>query len=287
VPGTTTDVLTERYGPFWLVDTPGFDEIAGSQHAEAASRALDQAAAAVLVLDASAGVRQSDANLYNELRALGVPTVVALNKIDLIKRDVATVVADAEAKMRVPVVPISAKEGTNVAEDLIPALIDAHPVMAVTIGHALPQYRSKAARKVIRQSSAMALLIGLEPIPLLSIPLLIGVQLRMTLRLAAIYGEEMSAARARELITSIAGGLLIRYVWIELAKLLPIAGWIVAAIVAVTGTVALGNVVTAFFEAKDKLSEGELRSLYKRIRWKRKKPEQLTEQTGDGPIQAS
>ncbi|MGF1506481.1 MAG: GTP-binding protein [Anaerolineae bacterium] len=270
VPGTTKEALTERFGPFWLVDTPGFGEVDGLNRAEAANRALDGAATAVLVLDAAAGIRDSDARLHGELRALGIPTVVVLNKIDLLQGDVETIVRDAENKKRVPIIPISAKKGTHVAERLIPALIDSHPGMAVTIGRALPAYRKRAASRVIRQSAFMALLVGLEPIPILSIPLMIGVQMRMMLRLATIYGQTMTAARARDLISSIAGGVFIRYAGIELAKFFPGIGWIIAAVVAVTGTVTLGNVAVRFFELAGNIEAGTLRSMFKRQRWSRK-----------------
>ena len=151
VPGTTTELLAQRFGPFWLVDTPGFDEIAGDPRVASANRAIDGSEVAILVLDAAAGVRQSDADLYRDLRMRGLPTVVVLNKIDLIKKDIKAAVRDAEMKLGVPIIPISAKAGTNVAEKLIPAIIESHPRMAVTVGRALPRFRRVAGRRVIRE----------------------------------------------------------------------------------------------------------------------------------------
>src|SRR5574341_2678185 len=54
VPGTTRRVIGERFGPFWLVDTPGMGEVSGQDQADAALSALDHAAVVVLVLDCSA-----------------------------------------------------------------------------------------------------------------------------------------------------------------------------------------------------------------------------------------
>jgi len=277
VPGTTKQAIAEDFGPFRLVDTPGFGEVAGHDRAAVAQQAVNQAEAAILVLDASAGVRQPDADLYQRLRAGGLSVVVALNKIDLVPRkDLPAIVADAEAKLRVPVVPISAKNGTGVAKRLIPALIDCHPHMAVTVGRALPRYRKLASRRIIRESAALAALIGFEPLPGLSIPVLIAVQVRMLLRLAAIHGDQLTAARARELISAIAGGLAIRYGAQELAKLVPVAGWLVAGAAAATGTAALGNAALLFFENRGRLTPEELRALYRRLRWRtRRKQEQL------------
>jgi small GTP-binding protein len=278
VPGTTRDLVSEQFGPFWLIDTPGVGEIAGGANTAKALQALDRADVVLLILDASAGVRQADLDLYETARGAGLAVVVVLNKIDLIKRDLKAVIGDAEHQLGVPVIAISAKKGTNVAHDLIPAIIDAHPRMAVTVGRALPRFRKLAARRTIRDSSMMAAVVGAEPIPGVDIPLLIAVQVRMLLRLAMIYGEDMSAARARELMGAIAGGIAIRYGAQELAKIIPGPGWLIAGAVAATGTAALGNATIAFLEQQ--LSPAQLRNLYKRIRWRRKQTDRQPPEDG-------
>lgn len=276
VPGTTTDLVEERFGPFWLVDTPGLDEAFGSERARKALAALDHADVVLLVLDAAAGVRHSDVRLYQEMRALGLPVIAVLNKIDLIGRDLKAVQRHAEEQLGAPIIPISAKKGTNIAAQLIPAIIDAHPRMAVTIGRALPRFRALAVRRVVRESALLAALVGAEPVPGLDIPLLIAVQVRLLLRLAAIYGQDMSAARARELLGAIAGGVAIRYGAQELAKVIPGPGWLIAGLAAATGTTALGHAAAAFFEQK--VSPQQLRAFYRRIRWRRRKQAALVEE---------
>ena len=272
VPGTTREVISEQFGPFWLVDTPGMGEVAGSQTTATALGAIQNASVAVLVLDASAGVRQSDADLYSQVQGMGIPVVIALNKIDLIEHDFRRVISDVEVKLRTPVIPISAKKGTGLADKLLPAIIEAHPRMAVTIGRALPRYRQIAARRVIRESAWVAAVMAAEPIPVLEIPFLIGVQVRMLLRLAAIYGQMMGVARARELLSAIAGGMAIRYATQELAKLIPGPGWLIAGATAWTGTTALGSAAVAFFQSSGKLTTTELRDLYRRFRKKGSAP---------------
>ncbi len=271
VPGTTTDLLTEEFGPFLLVDTPGFEEVAGRDNAAIARSALSQADSVVLVLDASAGVRQSDQELLQRIKLHGVPVIVVLNKIDLLGKERERVVRDIERKLQIPVIPISAKKGTNVGKKLLPAIIDSNSKMAVAIGRALPNYRKYSSRRVIRESSIIAAIVSFEPIPGLAIPLLIGVQVRMLLRLSIIYGADMNAKRARELLGATAGGVAIRYAAQELAKFIPVAGWVVASIVGLTGTTALGRVGVVFFETGQKLKGKDLRRMYKNIRWKRKK----------------
>src|SRR6202008_3499503 len=94
------------------------------------------------------------------------PVLVALNKIDLIKRDLGAVLRDLEFKLNnVKVVPISAKTGEGVADKIMPAIIDAYPGLAVTIGRALPAYRQQAAQKLIKGAAFWSGVWGLVPIP--------------------------------------------------------------------------------------------------------------------------
>ncbi len=89
-PGVTRDrkeLVTEWNGRrFTLVDTGGMDEldadpIAGSIR-EQARAALGDAQAAVLVVDARAGLRPGDEEMADLLRRSRLPVVVAANKID-------------------------------------------------------------------------------------------------------------------------------------------------------------------------------------------------------------
>ena len=72
VQGTTQAPVSEHFGPFTLVDTPGFGEVAGGDRSKIAQTEISQEQLALLLLDAGAGVRQADFNLYNEIRALDV-----------------------------------------------------------------------------------------------------------------------------------------------------------------------------------------------------------------------
>jgi small GTP-binding protein len=266
VPGTTKEVVAQRLGPFTIMDTPGFGEVGGVERGDMALEALRASDVAVLLFDAAAGLRKEDFNLYQRLRSEKRPIVVALNKIDLIEKDLKLVLNDAQAKLGVSVVPISAKKGTNVASVLLPRLIDIRPGLAVALGRELPFYRRKMARSVIRNTSLLNLLIGMEPIPLLDIPLLLASQVRLTLRIATIYGESMGPGRAKELITTIGGGVLLRYATQEAAKFLPGPGWIISGSIAAAGTWAMGQVAVAYFESRKRISADQMRELYGRLR---------------------
>ena len=266
VPGTTKEVVAQRLGPFTIMDTPGFGEVGGVERGDLALEALRASDVAVLLFDAAAGLRKEDYDLYQRLRSEKRPIVVALNKIDLIEKDLKLVLNDAQAKLGVSVVPISAQKGTNVASVLLPRIIDMRPGLAVALGRELPFYRRKMARSVIRNSSLLNLLIGMEPIPLLDIPLLLASQVRLTLRIATIYGESMGPGRARELITTIGGGVLLRYATQQAVKFLPGPGWIISGSIAGAGTWAMGQVAVAYFESRKRISADQMRALYGRLR---------------------
>jgi small GTP-binding protein len=265
VPGTTKGLVKEDIGPFLLVDTPGFGEVGGVDRASLARSAAEEADLAVLVLDGAAGLHQSDHDLYTSLQAARVPLVVALNKIDLIRRDVSDVLDDVERKLGTTVIPISAKTGVGVAEQLIPAVVEAHPWMAVALGRALPAYRRQLSRRLISSAAVLNAIIAAEPIPGLDIPLLLASQVRLVLRIAAIYGESLSVRHARELLTTIAGGVALRYLAAQLGKLVPGPGWLVGAAVTGLGTWAIGRVAVAYFESDKRLTPHQLRQQYKRL----------------------
>lgn len=265
VPGTTKAPVQQSLGPFVLIDTPGFGEVGGVDRANVAATSASGADAILLLLDAGAGLRQGDADLLKYLQELRRPVVIALNKIDLLGRDYQQVVNDASAKLGLTVIPISAKKGTNVAEKLVPALVDALPDLAVALGRELPALRRSASNRVIRHSAMLNTAIGAEPIPFIDIPVLLTTQVRLVLRIAAIYGESFTSRHAKELITTIAGGLAFRYLAQQGAKLVPTGGWAVAAGIAALGTWSIGQVAVEYFESGKRLTRQQMRDMYKHI----------------------
>ncbi len=282
VPGTTKELVTEQVGPFTLVDTPGFGEVGGVDRANIAQTAAEEADLVVLLLDGAAGLHQSDYDLYESLRAAQTPLVVALNKIDLLKRDLPAVLEDVERKLGATVIPVSAKTGTGVAERLLPAIVEAHPWMTVALGRALPAYRRQICRQLIRSAALLNAIIAAEPIPGLDIPLLLASQVRMVLRIGAIYGESLSVRHARELLTTMAGGVALRYLAAELGKLVPGPGWLIGGVVTALGTGAIGRVAVAYFESGKRLTPEQLREQYKQLlRRPRSAPQEQSVETGN------
>ena len=257
--GTTTTLVRGDFGPFTLIDTPG--HVVDLQES-----AFEEAAVVIYLLDATQGIRGQDYGIITKLRAGDKPLVVALNKADMLKDGADEVCAEAAARLHVPdVIPISARDGTNVAEELIPALIDTSPNAALTLGRALPRFRREAAQKLVRTATLVSLAAGLEPIPLVDIPILLGNQIRLVLRIAAVYDQPLSAKYARELVLTIAGGLALRYVAEEAAKAVPVAGDLVSGAIAAAGTWTLGQVAIEYFEGGKKFSRGQVNEMFTRF----------------------
>lgn len=260
--GTTKELVRTNFGPFTLVDTPGhLPNIMES--------GMQQASVIVFLIDATKGLTMEDRELYETIQKMKKPTIIAVNKIDELKGgesgdQIATEIAVMLGVAGV--IPISARTGKNIADELIPAMIDASPEAALVIGYELPRFRREAAQRIIRNAMLVSLAAGLEPIPLVDIPILLGTQIRLVLRLGALYGEPLNSAdgrnHARELIATMAGGLGLRYLAEQAAKAVPFGGDFIAGAIAGAATWSIGQVALEYYESGKKINPGRIRQLY-------------------------
>lgn len=262
VAGTTRSLVRTEFGPFVLIDTPG-------HLPELMKSGIEKATVVVLLIDGTKGLQEQDRELYADITKAKKQLIVAVNKVDALKGSAAAdqVANEVAVKLGVAgVIPISARTGENVAEELIPAIIEADPEAALVIGRELPAYRRTAAQRIIRNSTLVSLAAGLEPIPLVDIPILLGTQIRLVLRIAALYGEPMDTEdarkHARELMVTIASGAGFRYLAEQAAKAVPFGGDFVAGAIAGAATWAIGQVALEYYEGGKKLQPGRLRQIY-------------------------
>jgi len=207
--------------------------------------------------------------LYENIRKLQKPTIIAVNKVDTLKGGEAGDQLATEVAVMLGVagvIPISAHTGENIAEELIPEMIKASPEAALVIGHELPAFRREAAQKIIRTATLLSLAVGIQPIPLIDIPILLGTQIRLVLRLAALYGEPLDSAdalkHARELTATMVGGLGLRLLAEQAAKAVPLGGDVVAGVIAGGATWSIGQVALEYYEGEKQVSLRRLRQLY-------------------------
>lgn len=85
------------------------------------------------------------------------------------------------------------------------------------------------------------------PVPLVDMPLVVGVQLKLLHTVASIYGQELSSKRVAEIFGSVVLGLIGRQAGRELLKLIPVLGSAAAAAYAAASTYALGCTYSAYF----------------------------------------
>jgi small GTP-binding protein len=265
IPGTTRVNQTADAGLFSLTDTPGADAAGATGEAEK-QRALEAAQAAdflIVMFDATQGIKRDEQALFHEFAALDRPMLVALNKIDLARRDEARVIGHVAAKLELDpsqIVPISAKDGRNM-ERILNAIAKAEPGIIVALARALPHYRWRLAWTAITGAASTSAVIALTPLPIIDFVPLIAVQTAMVLSIARIYQYDITPARARELIAAFGIGFLARTVFQELSKLGGPPGWLLSAAIAASTTVVMGYASIMWFERGEKLTAAKLNEI--------------------------
>jgi len=91
IAGTTTDPVKKSMellplGPVELCDTPGLDDTSelGNERIKRAKRILDSTDIAVIVVDASLGMTDSDNELIQAIKDKKIPYITAMNKSDML-----------------------------------------------------------------------------------------------------------------------------------------------------------------------------------------------------------
>lgn len=260
VPGTTRQARTADASLFGVVDTPGADLVgsAGLREKEIALEAARLSDFLLIVFDAIQGIRQSDLMLFNELKAVGVPYIVLLNKIDQIpnrsRKELISRSAEALEISPESLISISAKEGRHLERVLI-AILKVEPALLVALGQALPAYRQRIAWQAILRSATTSAAVALTPIPIVDFLPLVTVQGLLVLSIARIYNYKMTLKRARELAGTLGAGYLGRTAFYELTKLGGPPAWIISVAIAASTTVVVGQASILWFAKGEKLTK--------------------------------
>jgi len=109
-------VLTRDTAQVMFLDTPGFHR---PQHAlgrfmlEVAKAVMDEADVIVVVFDGRHGITEDDRRMFARLKQAGRPCIMAINKVDLVKKPKLLPLIDACAKMQLftDCIPVSALNG--------------------------------------------------------------------------------------------------------------------------------------------------------------------------------
>ncbi|MHB1339677.1 MAG: Era-like GTP-binding protein, partial [Bellilinea sp.] len=201
LPGTTRVNQQADAGLFAIIDTPGADavgEVGAREQAEALS-AANQADFLIIVFDAIQGIKQTELELFLQLRDLGKPYIVALNKIDLVRKDSRAAIARAAQNLDLTpdqVIPLVAKTGEGIS-DILTAVAATEPEIVAALGRGLPQYRWQLAWRSIVNASSVSAVIALTPLPFIDFAPLAITQSAMVLSIARIYNYRITFERAR------------------------------------------------------------------------------------------
>ena len=269
IPGTTRVNQQADAGLFAVVDTPGADAVGEVGEGERA-RAFEAARSAdilIIMFDAIQGIKKAEQELFYDLRALGKPYIVVLNKIDLVRKEEDAVVAHAAGNLGLEteqIIPIAARDGRNLSQVLM-AIVVAEPQLIAALGRALPEYRSQLAWRSITSAASIAAVIALTPLPVIDFAPLVVTQSIMVLGIARIYQYDINLSRARELIATFGLGLLGRTLFMEISKLGGVPGWLLSSAIAASTTVAMGLAAINWFEKGEKMSAETLNQLTRKV----------------------
>ncbi len=239
-------IRLESLGLFVLADLPE-DSPSHLLHSPDLLLTLGDPALVLYLVDGKAGVTAADYRWVAALRATGKPLLAVLNKVDLLE-NLSEAVFAAEDRLGMPVIPISAQSGTNVAEKLLPAILAAAPRLAVPLGRELRGLRRTAARRVIRQAALFSGIVGAQPVPLLDVPFQVMIQVGVVMRVGAVYGFVPTGGMNRELIGTVISALGLRYLILALVKLIPFVGWAAAGMLSGMTTFLMGEAAVRYYE---------------------------------------
>lgn len=243
-------VKTKNFGFFGVLDLqpskPPGALSNGYLESDGVWNEIEAADLIVWVLDCAQGLRAWEYEWISRVRGSDKPLIVAANKSD--QMNGAKALARWEQALGVAIIPISAREGTNVMTQLVPRMADAIPSLATALGREVVEWRRTAAARVMRRAATLSGLIGLEPVPLLDLPFQISIQLQMVLRLAAIYGQPLRDQYSREMLATMVSAVGIRFAGAQLVKAIPLLGWIISGAVAAGGTWLIGRIALGYFE---------------------------------------
>lgn len=252
---------------------------------ELSHRAFEDTAPDVLIGVVEAGAEESAAPVHDALSALLVqlgdrpsgkpPVLVLVTKADVL-HPAATPPAEKEAEIEAALarvrtrladlgqpdeafLALAAPPGDggarwNVAragEQIVERLPDDAKLEGVRAFEVGKEARRHVARALVNSCSALAITVGLAPVPFADAFLLLPLQAAMVTGIAYLSGRPWSRRAAAEWLASVGvvggAGLGLRWGAQQLVKLVPGAGALVGAGVAGAGTLAIGRSAMAYF----------------------------------------
>jgi uncharacterized protein (DUF697 family) len=236
--------LAHDYGLFSLMDLP----LEVYQIDEALFQ-LENVDLIVYVLDGTKTLGNDDFRWIARLRSRRAPLLVVLNKTDLLGEHLTLARTKIENQLAMNVLPLCAQNRADVQGMFVSEMLRLCPKLTVPLASQIKSVRREAALRLIRQSTAISLIASVEPLPLLDISVLIGLQIHLLSRIGALYGQSMSGQSHWTIVLTVAFGLGLRYLAQTALKFVPYGGWLVSGLLGASGTWVVGQAALTFYES--------------------------------------
>jgi GTP-binding protein Era len=285
IPGSTARLRVAAVDPegrFLVANAPGFGDLRDEVEAEA-RRALEHLDVAIYLVNADGGATIDEKRDLDAIRALGRPTLVCLNKIDLIRP------AEREAFVAATLAQLGVRreDAAVTAFDPLPALA-AEPMGVDEVSAWLTRtladggkgllvakhlrQRLVACDALIRRAAKQAAIAGAIPVPGADATAVTVIQIRLITDIAAVFGRRVD----RDVILFILGEALagsskgfLRWAvnalkaagWIPGTQIAQLATSTLGATIASASTWGIGKAAIAYMQ-RDGLSGEDLRDVF-------------------------
>lgn len=134
------------------------------------------------------------------------------------------------------------------------------PDLTIPLARQFPVFRMEASWQEIEATAKQNAVVGLIPIPGGDMPLMTANQMKMILRVAAMFDLPITRDRLKEIAIVIGGGFGFRTAARQIVKFIPGPGWIVGGSIGYTGTLAMGKAAIEYFLRVSKNPEEQVAS---------------------------
>lgn len=252
-------------GAFLIVEVPPAGGLLANRRREHAIEAAVSADVVLLVLDATQPLTEALTDLCREVQSRHRHVLAVLSKIDLAaEAEQARLTSVVQTSLGMEVVPVSIRRQESLVK-LLETVLAKEPRAVQVVPLLLPSIQRAVAWSRVRKASAVAAAIVAEPIPVADVFPLTVLQAAMVSDLGRIYGRNGGARQARGIAGAIAGGVLLRTAFSQVARVLPGVGGLVASAYAAAGTAAVGFVAMRWFESGATITSGQLHSEYRHV----------------------
>jgi len=240
---------------FTIVDTQGLEEFLGYKRADKVSSEVSEADIVLLVLDSRYRFTEDTLRMVENFSALRKPFLVVLNKIDLVESP-REALRTAKRTLGVDVLSSCAFEPKSL-DRLLKSVVAANSKALYPLSQAFPRFRASMCEGIVSQAALGAGLVGVIPIPASDALAISGIQIAMVLKIAKVFGFQISRGRARELLPLLAAGLLVREGAHRLRERFPEQKRLIAVSVGGAWTYLAGRAAVMYFDQVSKFSQAE------------------------------